>query len=265
VIDQSNSFDEERYQRARDRYFIPYLLALLERAVLTRIRATVSEAFGSGHPGGEVAADVVRRSYEDLLEFNARLYVSDLSSRDQVNRAASICARGLQVEDEFMRANRMLSAIEAGLRNQQLVQMLASSRDLQKHSNEISQKVELAEVFILSFYGLYCAKTLGDFLKFYGPVAAVGALGVMLVAGVLAYRAFRPEVRLAVDRPRRLLVALAAAILVYFGLALGLGKYGETGGVQAAPSAQPGPPAVAPSVPQGGGGAAPPGDRSAGP
>jgi hypothetical protein len=180
-------FNEERLRRIMLKYFVPYLLALLQRAVLHRItedaRAIILKPSG---PGSEAFADAAAPR-NDLFRFAAAGYFTEASSREAVDHYYRIAQEGLRVHNSLndawrtttdldmkvtaehqvkltaamaQTADRHVAVTEVMARHADLARMTADRQvelagGMNRHLEIVSgiqMKVEWIEIFLVSVY-----------------------------------------------------------------------------------------------------------------
>ena len=174
IADQGVPYDGQRFQSVRDKYFVPYLTALLQRLATHRIRRDAQEMVVTGDSA------VHARSLTDLrfemLRFAACSNFTEVSSREAINRYYDISREGLRVAVSLVVAKEAivdLDAANAAMRGQEMNENLGRnvetvrrmSVELEKSSKivaAVQSKVEWLEVFFVSFYAAELAHLVGD-------------------------------------------------------------------------------------------------------
>lgn len=223
----------------RDKYFIPYLVAFLQRLTLTRTAAE--------------AATVVRSFDHDELDFNTRLhhlredlstfaasgYFAAVSSREALNRFYSLAQRGLRTQEMFVDARCSLTDLDAArqARHQNAIAqdlganvrtLIEIQHKLEANIHTVANvqiKVEWIEVFIVSYYAAHLSELLAklfyfdhDYISVATPAWAVGATLITLVALKPWQHGHEPKARL----HRVVLIATFVTVLVAVWLVLGI-------------------------------------------
>lgn len=157
------SFNEQRIPRALSKYFIPYLVALLQRTFLQR---TISDA-GSvvfSHQEDSVAGLACLRSH--LLAFALDGYFPEISSREVIHRYYLMIQEALGVRRAFEDARRAISDVDAQHRIDRQVKLAeamatnaVATKFLQEQMTEhlqvvakVQVTVEWIEIFLVSVY-----------------------------------------------------------------------------------------------------------------
>ncbi len=107
VDGEPHPFNTERVSRVRDRYFIPYLVALIQRLYLQR---SIADA-------GAIVADAdarrFRRLRTALLEFGIGGQFSQVSSREALHQFYLVARRGLHVPEAWQDARQAVADLDA--------------------------------------------------------------------------------------------------------------------------------------------------------
>jgi hypothetical protein len=165
---QGLPFNSERVPRVRDKYFIAYLLALLQRMALHRALADSAEITahsarlqGRGHaaaptPGPlnskQQIAHQMGHLRDSLLEFAVGGHFTQVSSRQSVHRFYRLSRDGLDVAPAWAEVRRAISDMEAKhsiAHERDVAQSMAKSLHVVA---EVQTKVEVIECFIISVY-----------------------------------------------------------------------------------------------------------------
>ncbi|MFO1430501.1 MAG: hypothetical protein U1F76_10245 [Candidatus Competibacteraceae bacterium] len=166
-------FNEERLLISRDRYFIGYLLALLQRLMLQRAVAQAGKVARSTDWSSPDALAQLRSLREDLLDFAVYGYFNEISSRDALNRYYHLVQRAFQVESTQERVRRAITDIDATYTEQRHQEMAQRQHEIvqELHANvsrvtAIQTKIEWLEVFIISYYAAELAHLVGNLCPF---------------------------------------------------------------------------------------------------
>jgi hypothetical protein len=189
-------FNEQRVPRALSKYFIPYLLGLLQRTSLHRTISDASKLVLS-HEHDSAAGLAALRTH--MLEFALDGYFPEITSREVIHRYYHLIHEGLGVRSAFENARRAISDIDVQHtvdRQVKLAQSLADNAEatgsLQQQMTEhlrvvakVQMSVEWIEIFLVSVYlahlwDLFAAhiETLHRWMP-YGVIAGavLGAIG----------------------------------------------------------------------------------------
>jgi len=112
VADQPGdvAFNEQRMAIVRDKYFIPYLVALLQRLALNR---AIAEAGRIVAARGEDAAARLERLRAGLLEFGVGGHFTQVSARQALHRSYRIARAGLDVPEAWAEVRRAIADLDA--------------------------------------------------------------------------------------------------------------------------------------------------------
>jgi hypothetical protein len=169
VADQappSLPFNEARLPRVMMKYFIPYLMALLQRTALQRI---IDEACTVVLSPDKDTAQGVADLRQDLLEFAVNGHFTEVSSRAVVHRYYRIAQEGLGVRDVLTDARRSIADIDARHSTARQIALEESveentraTRRLQARMNRqitivahVQVMVEWIEIFLVSVYAAH--------------------------------------------------------------------------------------------------------------
>lgn len=181
-------FNSQKVPILRDKYFIPYLIALLQRLTLNR---ATEEAIELLSKAGKTPAKELQGLRQQLLEFAISGHFSQVSRRHALHRFYQTARVGLDVPDAWDEVRRSISDIDATYSARRLEQVaeettaltkgMHGSLDFMAHAQEI---VELVEIFLVSVYAAHLTHMLAweeDPLRgLY--VATSAALGAVVTA-----------------------------------------------------------------------------------
>jgi hypothetical protein len=166
VADQpppQDKFNSARLPRITLKYFVPYLVAFLQRIALHRVNHETGGIVLS--PDKTMPLDVVGlRGY--LLEFAVEGYFTEVSYREVIHRYYRLCQEGLNVRSALDDARRAIADIDAQnvvqrqmCLAEELSQNVKATINIQKDMTKqlqivagIQMKVEWIEIFIIGFY-----------------------------------------------------------------------------------------------------------------
>jgi len=103
---EEHPFNAERMYRIRDKYFVPYLLALIQRHVLNRMADEAVDLVRSRD------AEKLRALRTSLLEFGIGGRLSQVSSRQAVHRYYRLVQEGLDLREAWGDVRNALSDID---------------------------------------------------------------------------------------------------------------------------------------------------------
>lgn len=104
---EEHPFNSERISRVRDKYFIPYLLALVQRLVLNRM---AEHAINLAHSGERERLRDLRTS---LLQFGIAGRFSQVSARQALHRYYRIAQEGLDVREAWNDVRSAIADVDA--------------------------------------------------------------------------------------------------------------------------------------------------------
>ena len=176
-----SGFDEQRVPQYRDKYFIPYLLALLQRLTLQRGVEDAARAVRS--PEHRKREDF-RRLHGDLLDFAVAGHFTEVSSRHAINGFYRLAQQGLGVD-------RALGIVTQAVQSQEARQIADDLSANVRTVSQVQRKVEWLEVFFVSFYATELANLIAEkhFAHDYGRW---GVLAAPLLGGLVAMMGLRP-------------------------------------------------------------------------
>jgi hypothetical protein len=197
VIDQPGQpeFNRERVLRSRDRAFVPFLLALLQRLMLERVRQTVAQTVraASGRDLLAVREDL-QRDRRDLLEFVASAFFTNVSSRDEYNRYYLLAQRGLRVREAYRVGTDAVAQLDRACSSEERSQTSRNTAATLQESYKLQTRLEWVEVFVVSFYAFHFAGILGELFHVdaghvgWWAVAAAAAALLVTLAGLKPWR-----------------------------------------------------------------------------
>jgi hypothetical protein len=186
----------------RDKYFIPYLIALFQRLALNRATNDAVEILSKA---GETPAKQLQGLSQELLEFAIGGHFSQVSRRHALHRFYQISREGLDIPTAWEEVRRSISDIDATYSARRLEQVAENVQDNVNVMKEIAREttiltkgmhgslefmahaqgvVELIEIFLVSVYAAHLTHMLAwedDPLRgLY--VAASAALGAVVTA-----------------------------------------------------------------------------------
>lgn len=176
-----SGFDEQRVPQYRDKYFIAYLLALLQRLTLQR---GVEDAARAVRSPEQRKREDFRRLHGDLLDFAVAGHYTEVSSRHAINGFYRLAQQGLGVD-------RALGIVTQAVQSQEARQIADDLSANVRTVSQVQRKVEWLEVFFVSFYATELAGLIAEnhFDHGYGRW---GVLAAPLLGGVVAMVGLRP-------------------------------------------------------------------------
>ena len=156
LADQPNNhpFNSSKVGRAMRKYFVPHLMALLQRLMLQRAMSEASTLVKSPEAAAKLAA--LRQS---LLEFGVGGHFGQVSSRHAVQRFFSVAEEGLGVNGAWQEVRQAIEDLDAKFTAERAHKLSEETKvlaDGQKRATEqlvqLQSMVHLIEVFIVSVY-----------------------------------------------------------------------------------------------------------------
>jgi hypothetical protein len=209
--DPPHAFDEQRVPIVRDKYFIPYLVAFLQRLTLARADAEAARVVRSFDRDEHDFTTNLQHLREDLLNFAVSGYFPVVSSREALNRFYSLAQRGLRTQEMFADVRRSLTDLDAARQARHQTELAhdldANVRTLTEIQHKLDAnihtvasvqvKVEWIEIFIVSIYAAELTKTLAELFGFAHthtriPYAGVTTLAWAVIAGLTALFLLKP-------------------------------------------------------------------------
>jgi hypothetical protein len=207
VSDQNHppqNFDEQRLAVSLHKYFVPYLLSLMQRIALQSILVDARDILISpcayGTCPSAYRSEALRELSRDTLALTVNGGFTEISSREVVNQYYILAQQGLRVHDSFQTVQRALC--DAQVLDNDLFQndILLKMGDLAKQANRsmgiiahVQSKVEWLEVFFVSYY----ATALVYYLKHSDLLdkgfVSISLLFTPLVSGGIAFWKLRPD------------------------------------------------------------------------
>jgi hypothetical protein len=214
IADQPDDhpFNEQRLPRVRDKYFIQYLMALLQRLVVHRVIDEAGTVLAKSGSDRNSTLDSLRA---DLLQFAVGGHFTQISSRHALHRFYRLARKGLDVPAAWTQGRRAIADLDAKLTMERqdevadgvaknLEAMAHVARDVDEVTRkmdknlgivaEVQRMVHYIEMFIVSVYCAHLWHMFADNESFKGLVRKVidrewagdffVSLGVILWAAV---------------------------------------------------------------------------------
>lgn len=190
--DPPHPYDEQRLPTVLYKYFIPYLLSLMQRIALQRImreaQTTITELTCGCEERPERTSELIgglRVLNSQSLAFTVNGYFAEVSSREAINQYYELAQQGLRVQGRFQTVQRALNDAEVMDNNRFQNQNLSVIANVQS-------KVEWLEVFFVSYYATAMVYYVGHD-HFEDGFAFWSLLAAPLVSGSLAFFGFTPH------------------------------------------------------------------------
>ena len=183
VSDQvpEHPFNEQRVPIVRDKYFIPYLVAFLQRLTLHR---SIGAAAASVRDSEHGQREDFRRIHADLLDFTVCGHFTEVSSRQALNRFYHMAQQGLGVD-------RALEVVTRAIQSHDARRITHDVSDNVQTVSDVQRKIEWLEIFFASFYATELANIISEhsFAKVYG---AASVMTWPILGGLLAAWGLKP-------------------------------------------------------------------------
>jgi hypothetical protein len=217
VADQGVPFDEQRVPTVRDKYFMPFLLAIFQAHYYEDTAAQLSAlSLRKSQPFDETCSDELSRGWLAFLEFDGQCNHTNISEREAVNRWYALAGTGMSVPAAHDRLSQVMRELDGFCRlraAQESRDKLAATSEQAEQSlaaiKQTQEKIEWVEIFLVGVYSVYLIHYLGENFHFgdaYFPFASlrfdyVGCclFGGTLLASVFAACLLQPWKK---DRPR---------------------------------------------------------------
>lgn len=142
------AFNEERATRVFMKYFIPTLLALLQRSTLQDAGERAARLAEPGQMGDPAHRSVLWELRHELLRFAARGHFAQVSTRHAVQRSYLLAREGLAVETQWDSIRGAVGELDAA-------HTARAQEKLAADSNAMQRGLHLFEYF---FFIVYCAE-----------------------------------------------------------------------------------------------------------
>lgn len=207
VADQNQpprDFDEQRLAVALHKYFIPYLLSLMQRIALQAIieearDILISDCTDVPNPTA-CRVEHLRKLNRHTLTFTVNGWFTEISSREVINQYYALAQQGLRVQDSFQTVQRALHNAEAMDNDRFQSGTLSKIGEMAEQVNRsagivahVQSKVEWLEVFFVSYYATALVHYIksSEFLD--DDYVHVSLLLAPVVTGLIAFWKLRPD------------------------------------------------------------------------
>lgn len=172
---KGRGYNAERVQRVRDKYFIPWLVALLERLSLQRTLDDACEIVGRTETSGpREAAREFSVLKSGLLDLSVGGNFTQVSSRHAVHTFFELCREGFDIVDLWTEVRHSIFDIDTRYADEERVRLAAvqaelaerqtaMSRDIKESlstSVRLQEAVHIIEIFLVTVYSAEFMKTL---------------------------------------------------------------------------------------------------------
>jgi hypothetical protein len=187
---------EDTVAEARDRYFVPYLTALLQRCAIKKAAEEATEMV----LGEDVKHGPVSRLRSDVLAFALAGALPEVSVRYSLHRSDRMCQRAVDLTRNLGQVRSALGDLEAQLSARQGMEIAEAQRDLALQAaeqEEASQRIHDALVWIEVFIVVAYAAELVKFFvielpHIHDPALRWGAALLAVGSGIAALAILRP-------------------------------------------------------------------------
>ncbi|MGA8892279.1 MAG: hypothetical protein WB493_11970 [Anaeromyxobacteraceae bacterium] len=146
---------EEGISEARDRWFVPYLTALLQRCAVKKAVEEATEMVVHE----DVKPDAVSRLRSDVLAFALAGALPEVSVRNSLHRYYRMCQEAVDLDRNLAQVRGALGDLEAQLSSRRQMEIAEAQRDIARQSvesQESAHRIHMAltwiEVFIVVAY-----------------------------------------------------------------------------------------------------------------
>lgn len=153
-------FNQQRVPVVRDKYFIPYLIAYLQRLALQRALGDAGRIVAlSDRLASAVRLSALRDS---LLEFGVEGHFPQVSNRHVLHRYYKLAQRGLDIGGYWGEVQRALGDLEARYTIESQTRLTAGMAKSLKQGVRLQKAIHLIEVFLVSVYAAHLTHILID-------------------------------------------------------------------------------------------------------
>jgi hypothetical protein len=138
IADQASNhpFNKARAHRVVRKYFVPYLMALLQRLMLQRAMSEASTLVKSPDAAAKLAS--LRQS---LLEFGAGGHFGQVSSRHAVQRFFAVSEEGLGINGAWQEVRQAIEDLDAKFTAEQSLKLASDTKQLAESQNRATEKL----------------------------------------------------------------------------------------------------------------------------
>ncbi len=187
---------EDPVPRLRDRHFVPYLTALLQRCAIKKAAEEATELVVAER----ITREEVSALRSHVLEFVLAGALPEVSVRSQLHRFYRVCQRAADLRRNLGQVRRALADLDAQLATRQQMEIAAEQQRMASRSAEalesshrIHVSLEWIEVFIVVAYAAELAKFFVIELPELEHVSERWTAGLLAVLpGVVALAILRP-------------------------------------------------------------------------
>ncbi len=193
---ETHTLGEDTLAEARDRYFVPYLTALLQRCAIKKAAEEATEMVLRE----DVKRAPVSRLRSDVLAFALAGALPEVSVRYSLHRYYRMCQEAVDLDRNLEQVRSALGDLEAQLSAHQQMEIAEAQRDIARgaaESQESSHRIHMAlvwiEVFIVVAYAAELVKFFVIELPHIHEPALRWTAGILAVGtGIAALAILRP-------------------------------------------------------------------------
>jgi hypothetical protein len=197
--DPPHPYNEQRLPTVLHKYFISYLLSLMQRIALQRImseaRTTITALTCGCEERPERTSELVgnlRALNSQSLAFTVNGYFAEVSSREAINQYYELAQKGLRVQGRFQTVQRALNDAEVMDNNRFQNHALTQAKTNLSVIANVQSKVEWLEVFFVSYYATAMVYYVGHD-HFEDGFAFWSLLAAPFLSGIIAFFCLNPH------------------------------------------------------------------------
>jgi hypothetical protein len=194
------AYDAQRLPTVYWKYFIPYIVSLMQRLTLQHFINDAAELAGTKALTLRKAHEANGRLHEQMLRFTAQGYFIEVSSREVLNQYYQLAQTGLRVPERFEIVRHLLHDLEvtAGAHFQETA--TRNQRELAEETVKnvrtaatVQSKIEWLEVFFVSYYATALTYYIAAKAYFVDGYSRWSLLLVPIFSGIIAFLGIRPD------------------------------------------------------------------------
>ena len=174
-------FDPQRAHSALHRHSVPYLMALMQRGLLLRVRGDSVDSILKS-PGARVRVKELRK---ELMELSAVAMLPVISGRESISRQYELAQEALQVERLQTPLLKSLAALEAEAAAGEQTRVLTAQKRSLREIAKLQRNTEFVEVLLLVVYAVELANAFNEGL--HGRMSWWVSLAYLGGAALLTY------------------------------------------------------------------------------
>jgi hypothetical protein len=179
---QGVQFDEQRASGIRDKYFLCYLIPLLQRSTIYRMQVEAAKIIDTiPHHSGDFA--VLRK---DALRFSLAENWTEISSREVINRFYEQCREALRIVPN-------MAAVGAAIGEFDAAERAAGQHEALQGLERTQNKLEWIEILIVGIYIAEFLNVVGEILHLPDKLLLASIVAGALPGMRLAHWVLRPS------------------------------------------------------------------------